>query len=348
MSNALNEMPGILSKKKRGIAHRIISKYLRRDAGSGVVIYILRRVLALIPVVAVVLLVTFLLMHAGTSDPAAILSGDAATPERISAVRKNLGLDRPLHEQFLIYVSRILQGDLGVSLYTTMPVTVMIAQKLPPTLSLAFTSMALAIAIGIPMGVAAARHAGKWIDHIIMGLSVIGIAFPVYLTGYLLILGVSLNVQFIPIGGFAPLSSGLLRHIRYLMLPAFTLGLALAALIARMTRTSMIEALNSDYVRTARAKGVSNFVVTWVHALKNASVPIATVIGVGIASLIGGVVITETVFVIPGLGRLTVDSIINRDYPVIQGVIIFFSFVYLFVNLLIDILYTVLDPRIRY
>jgi peptide/nickel transport system permease protein len=348
MSNALSEIPGIKSKKRPNWFQKIVNSYLYNQKDSILFIYIVKRILAVIPVMLVVALFVFILMHMGVSDPAAVIGGDLASPEDIARIRTHLGLDQPIYKQFFIWLLRLLQGDLGVSLFTNIPVTTMIAQRLPPTISLALISMTIAIVIAVPSGVLAAKHSGKWIDRIVMTFSVLGFSFPVFFTGYLLIYGIGINFSILPVGGFAKLSSGLGKFIRHLILPSFTLGFAYAALIARMTRASMIEVLREDYIRTANAKGVSQFKVLWIHALKNASVPITTVIGMGVAILISGVVVTESVFAIPGLGRMTADALINHDYPVIQGAVLLFSLIYVLINLLVDIIYTFLDPRIRY
>ena len=310
--------------------------------------YIARRVIAVVPVMLVVALCVFILMHLGTSDPAAVIAGDYATPEDIEKIRHHLGLDKPLYEQFFIWVSLLLRGDLGVSIYTNIPVSTMLLQRFEPTLALAVLGIAVAVTLAIPMGIVAAWHAGKWVDQVVMVFSVLGFSFPVFFTGYLMIYGVAIHANMLPVGGYASPSDGLWLFVKHMVQPALTLGFTYAALIARITRASMIEVLQCDYIRTAHAKGVSVSRVLWVHALKNASVPISTVIAMGIAILISGVVVTESVFAIPGLGRMTAEAIVNRDYPVIQGVVLLFSLTYVIINLAVDLLYTVLDPRIRY
>ena len=239
-------------------------------------------------------------------------------------------------------------GILGTSIFTNLPVTHMIAQRLEPTISLMVLTLILSIVIAIPMGVVAAWKQGSWIDRLVMALAVFGFSTPVFVVGYILAYIFALKLGWLPVQGFTPISQGLWPFLRTLILPSVALGLIYIALIARITRATMLDVLSQDYVRTARAKGVGQSAILYVHALKNAAVPIVTVIGLGVALLISGAVVTETVFAIPGLGRLTVDAILQRDYPVIQGVVLMFSFVYVIVNLIVDLLYTLFDPRIRY
>ena len=310
--------------------------------------YIARRVLATIPVMAVVALFVFSLLYIAPGDPAAVIAGDQATPADVERIRQNLGLDRPFLVRFGEWVWRILRGDLGVSIFTNLPVSTMIAQRVQPTLSLMVLTLILAVTIAVPMGVLAAWKQGTLLDRAVMGFAVLGFSVPVFVVGYLLAYVFALELDWLPVQGYTSLDQGLWPWLENLILPAVALGGVYIALIARITRATMLEVLQQDYIRTARAKGVSQPGILFLHALKNAAVPIVTVIGIGVALLIGGAVVTESVFAIPGLGRLTVDAILRRDYPVIQGVILLFSFVYVLVNLLIDILYTFLDPRIRY
>jgi peptide/nickel transport system permease protein len=310
--------------------------------------YIARRLLATIPVLAVVALFVFLLLHLTPGDPAAVIAGDDATPEAVAGIRQKLGLDRPIWEQFSIYVANLARGDLGTSIFSNLPVTTLVAQRLEPTIVLAVSTLVVAILFAVPMGVLAAWKARTWIDRVVMGFSVLGFALPVFLIGYVLIYIFAIELRWLPVQGYRPLASGIDQTARSIVLPAFALGMVYMALIARMTRASMMEVLSEDYIRTAHAKGVATTVVLLRHALKNAAVPIVTVIGIGFTLLISGVVITETVFNIPGLGRLTVDAILKRDYPIIQGLIILFAGVKVLVNLLIDISYVFFDPRIRY
>ncbi|SDR55933.1 peptide/nickel transport system permease protein [Rhizobiales bacterium GAS191] len=310
--------------------------------------YVGRRILSTIPVMAVVALFVFSLLYIAPGDPAAIIAGDQATPADIERIRAGLGLDRPFLIQFGDWLWRILHGDLGTSIFTNLPVTALIAQRIEPTVSLMLVTMVLAIGIAVPMGVLSAWKAGSWIDRLIMVLAVFGFSVPVFVIAYLLAYVFALQLDWLPVQGYTPIAQGFWPWLRNLVLPSVALGAVYIALIARMTRATMLEVLQQDYIKTARAKGISQNGILFVHALKNAAVPIVTVIGLGIAVLIGGAVVTESVFVIPGLGRLTVDSILRRDYPVIQGVVLLFSFAYVIVNLGIDLLYTLLDPRIRY
>ncbi|EKD97458.1 MAG: hypothetical protein ACD_23C00914G0005 [uncultured bacterium] len=310
--------------------------------------YILRRLLAVIPVLLVVAVVIFGLLHLAPGDPASTIAGDSASTQEIENIRGKLGLDLPLHRQFAIWSGNILRGDLGVSLYSNMPVSTLIAQRLEPTISLALCTIVLAIALALPLGVIAAWRARSWVDRMVMTVAVIGFSMPVFLIGYGLIYVFALKLHWLPVQGYTALSEGLWPWLRSLILPSVALGLLYMALIARIARASMIEVMAEDYIRTAYAKGLTTPVILLRHALKNAAVPIATIVGVGIAVLISGVVITETVFNIHGLGRLTVDAIIRRDYPIIQGVILLFSMVYVVINLLVDLSYSLFDPRIRY
>jgi peptide/nickel transport system permease protein len=290
----------------------------------------------------------FLMLRLTPGDPAAILAGDAASSEQIAAIRRDLGLDRSIPVQFAIWSGRLLQGDLGESYFFKMPVTRLIGQRIEPTLALATLTIIFAVLVAVPLGVVAAWRFGGWFDRALMGFSVLGFSVPVFVLAYLLIWLVSLKLGWLPVQGYVRISEDFISFLRHLVLPAITLSIIYIALIARVTRASVLEALGEDYVRTARAKGLSEMRVLLRHALANAAVPIATVIGIGIAILIGGVVVTESVYAIPGLGRLTVDAVLARDFPTVQAVILFFSFIYVFVNLLIDLSYVFLDPRIRY
>ena len=310
--------------------------------------YIGRRILATIPVMGVVAVVIFALLHLAPGDPAAVIAGDHATVEEVAKVRAQLGLDRPLLAQFGSWIGAVLQGDLGVSIYNRQPVAGMILQRVEPTLALALCTLVVALGAALPLGIIAAWKAGTWIDRAIMGFAVLGFSFPVFVIGYGLMYVLALRLELLPVQGYVSIREGLGAFLPHMIMPALALGWALTALFARMTRTSMLEVLSQDYIRTAHAKGLSERRVLLGHALKNASVPIVTTVGIGVALLIGGVVVTETVFAIPGIGRLTVDAILRRDYPVIQGVVLVFSAVYVLINLAIDLSYTVLDPRIRY
>jgi peptide/nickel transport system permease protein len=310
--------------------------------------YAIRRILATIPVMAIVALFVFSLLYIAPGDPAAVIAGDQASPADVERIRISLGLDRPFVVRFGDWVWHILHGDLGTSIFTNLPVTHMIAQAIPVTLSLMTFTLILSIIVAVPMGVIAAWKQGSLIDRAIMAGAVFGFSVPVFVVGYLLAYVFALSLGWFPVQGFTPITQGVLPWLQSLLLPAVALGGAYIALIARITRATMLEVLSQDYVRTGRAKGLSNRSVLFLHALKNAAVPIITVIGIGVALLIGGAVVTESVFALPGLGRLTTDAILRRDYPVIQGVVLLFSFAYVVVNLIVDLLYTVFDPRIRY
>jgi peptide/nickel transport system permease protein len=310
--------------------------------------FLFRRLLSTLPVLGVVAVLVFLMLRLTPGDPAAVLAGDQATTEQIAMIRANLGLDRSIPEQFVIWFGHLLQGDLGQSYYYKLPVTELIAQRLEPTLSLAVVTITLAVLIAVPLGVVAAWRFGGWLDRGVMAFSVLGFSVPVFVSAYLLIWLVSLKLGWLPVQGYKRIGDGLGPWLYHLTLPAITLSLIYIALIARVTRASVLETLGEDYIRTARAKGLPEVLVLQRHALANAAVPIITVIGIGIALLIGGVVVTESVYAIPGLGRLTVDAVLARDFPTVQGVILLFSFVYVLVNLLVDLSYVFFDPRIRY
>jgi peptide/nickel transport system permease protein len=310
--------------------------------------YAARRVLSTIPVMALVALFVFSLLYLAPGDPAAIIAGDQATPADVLRIHASLGLDRPFLVRFGEWLWHILHGDLGTSIFTNLPVLTMIEQRLEPTISLMLLTLILSIGIAVPMGVLAAWTQGSWIDRAIMVLAVLGFSVPVFVVGYVLAYVFALKLEWLPVQGYTSIAQGFWPWLSKLILPSVALGSVYIALIARITRATMLEVLSQDYVRTARAKGVGNMTVLFLHALKNAAVPIVTVIGIGVALLIGGAVVTESVFAIPGLGRLTVDAILRRDYPVIQGVVLMFSFVYVLVNLVVDLLYTLFDPRIRY
>jgi len=310
--------------------------------------YILRRLASTVLVMGIVAVFVFLLLHLSPGDPAAIIAGDNATNEQIAAIRRHLGLDDALPVQFFRWLIAVLRGDLGISIFSNEPVLKLISQRIEPTLSLALTTLIVAVTLAVSFGVIAAWKVGSWIDRLLMVVSVIGFSVPVFVVGYMLIYVFSITLRWLPVQGYSPIDQGLWPWIERLILPSIALGLAYVALIARITRTAMLDVLAEDYIRTAKAKGVATRSMLLKHALKNAGVPIVTVIGIGVALLIGGVVITETVFNIPGVGRLVVDAISKRDYPIIQGVILIFSGVYVLVNLLVDMSYTLLDPRIRY
>ena len=310
--------------------------------------YLVRRLLAAIPVLGFVALFVFLLLRLTPGDPAAIIAGDNASPDQLERIRESLGLNEPLYAQFFTWIGRLLQGDLGTSVISGVPVARMMGERLEPTLALALCTIVVAIVVAVPLGVIAAWCHRTWADGVVMALSVFGFSIPVFVIGYLLIQLFAIELRWLPVQGYRSIGDGFWPFAERLVLPTLTLATIYMALIARITRTSMLEILGEDFVRTARAKGLKEHVVLLRHALRNAAVPVITVIGVGFTLLISGVVVTESVFNIPGLGRLTVDAVLARDYPVIQAVILLASALYVGVNLLIDVAYTLLDPRIRY
>jgi peptide/nickel transport system permease protein len=297
---------------------------------------ILRRLLATIPVMGVVAIAVFALLHVTPGDPAVIIAGDYATNDDIARIRARLGLDQPFHVQVGIWVSRIVRGDLGTSIFSGLPVSTLIGQRAATTIWLTLFAMLISVGVGVPVGVLAAWRKGSWVDRAVMVFAVSGFSMPTFWLGFILVYVFAINIGWLPVQGYQPMASGAWTFLRHLILPA------------RMTRASMLGVLDEDYVRTAFAKGLAPRNVLIRHALKNASLPVVTIIGIGFALLIGGAVVTESVFALPGLGRLTVDAIVRRDYPVIQGVLLVVSGVYVLINLVIDVLYVVLDPRIRY
>ncbi len=310
--------------------------------------YVIRRLLSTLVVMAVVAFVVFSLLYLTPGDPAAVIAGDIATSEDIARIHERLGLDDPFLVQFGRWVRALAHGDLGTSIFTNLPVTQLIAQRVEPTLSLTLCTLVVAIAVAVPMGVLAAAKAGTWFDRAVMAFSVLGFSVPVFVLAYILILTLSVQLDWLPVQGYRNFRDGVWEWLRHLILPSIALGTVYVALIARMTRASMLDVLSQDYVRTAQAKGLAPDQVLLGHALKNAAIPIVTIIGIGVALLISGAIVTETVFALPGIGRLTVDAILRRDYPIIQGVTLLFSAVYVLVNLAVDLSYALFDPRIRY
>jgi len=312
-------------------------------------VYVLKRVLATIPVMVVVALFVFLLLRLSPGDPAAVIAGDYATAEDVERIRTQLGLNDPIHVQMWNWLAQLASGDLGTAIFSKLPVTTLIGQRLEPTLLLALCTITFTVLVAVPLGTIAAYRAGSLIDRFVMLFSVAGFSVPVFVLGYILIYILSMQLKILPVQGYkSPFEHGPWLFLKHMILPTLTLSVIYIALIARMTRASVQEVLQEDYVRTARAKGQSELKILMRHALRNAAVPIVTVIGLGIALMIGGVVVTESVYNIPGLGRLVLDAVLARDYPVIQGLILFFSLVYIVINLLIDLSYTLFDPRIRY
>jgi peptide/nickel transport system permease protein len=310
--------------------------------------FLFRRLLSTIPVLLIVAVLVFLMLRLTPGDPAAVLAGDAASTEQIASIRASLGLDKSIPQQFAIWFGNVLTGDLGESFYYKTKVTTLIGQRLEPTVSLAVLTITLAVLVAVPLGVMAAWRFGSWLDRGLMGFSVLGFSVPAFVLAYVLIWLFALKLGWLPVQGYRRIADGFWPWLYQLILPAITLSIIYIALIARVTRASVLETLGEDYIRTARAKGLPELAVLMRHALANAAVPIITVIGIGIALLIGGVVVTESVYAIPGLGRLTVDAVLARDFPTIQGVILLFSFVYVAINLLVDLSYVFFDPRIRY
>lgn len=310
--------------------------------------FLIRRVLSVIPVLLVVAVLVFLMLRLVPGDPAEVIAGNTASDEQIRSLRESMGLEKPLPAQFAIWAGKLLKGDLGESYFFKKPVTELIAQRLEPTLALGLCSLLLAVIVAVPIGVLAAFRQGSWLDRVIMGLSVMGFSVPLFVLGYGLVHVFSVQLEWLPVQGYSRLSEGLWPWLERLILPSIALSVGYIALIARITRTSVLEVLNEDYIRTARAKGLTDREVLVGHALRNAAVPILTIIGIGVAVLIGGAVVTESVFAIPGLGRLTIEAVLSRDFPVIQALILLFAIGYLLVNLIIDIAYAFLDPRIRY
>ncbi len=310
--------------------------------------FVVRRVLSVIPVLLVVAVLVFLMLRLVPGDPAAVIAGDTATDEQVQALRARMGLEKPLPAQFLIWIGNVLRGDLGESYFFKKPVAELIGQRLEPTLALGLCALLLAVVVAVPVGVLAAFRQGSWIDRLVMGVSVIGFSMPLFVLAYLLVYVFSVELEWLPVQGYSRIREGLWPWLERLILPSLALSVGYIALIARITRTSVLEVLNEDYIRTARAKGLTEREMLIGHALRNAAVPILTIIGIGIAVLIGGAVVTESVFAIPGLGRLTVEAVLSRDFPVIQALILLFSTGYVLVNLLVDIGYAFLDPRIRF
>lgn len=309
--------------------------------------FALRRLLATLPVLAIVAALVFALLRLTPGDPAAIIAGESATGADIAAIRAQLGLDRPLLSQFVAWLLRLVQGDLGQSFFFKTSVATLIGQRLWPTLALACFALLLTVAVAVPLGVLAARWQGSPLDRLVTGAAILGFSVPVFVSGYALIWLFALRLAWLPVQGYRPLAAGLGPFLASLTLPSVSLAVVLAALIARITRAAMIEALAEDYVRTARAKGLGEAAVLVRHALRNAAMPVVTVIGLSAALLLGGVVVIENLFNIPGLGRLTVDAVLARDFPTIQGVVLVLGLACVLTNLLTDLAYGLLDPRLR-
>ncbi|MCC5969032.1 MAG: ABC transporter permease [Pararhodobacter sp.] len=310
--------------------------------------FIFRRLLSALPVVFIIAVIAFLLVHLAPGDPAVAIAGDGASDDQIAAIRRSLGLDQPLPVQFVTWLTSLVQGDFGTSMISRIPVSQLILQRTEPTVVLALYAMTITLLVAVPVGVLAAWKSGEWVDRLVLAMSVIGFSMPVFVIGYLLIGAFGTNLRWFAVQGYKSPGDGLIPFLYTMTLPAITLSTTYIALIARMTRASMIEILGEDFIRTARAKGLQERQVLFGHALRNAAVPIITVIGSGFAMMISGVVITESVFNIPGIGRLVVDAVLGRDYPLIQALIVLTGVLYVAINLLIDIAYAITDPRIRY
>ena len=310
--------------------------------------YFVRRVLSSIPVLLVVAVITFGILHLTPGDPAEVIAGPDARQEDVEAIRTRLGLDRSPIVQFGQWMSSLARGDLGVSAFSGQRVTSLIAERIGPTVSIALLAALLAISVGIPLGVLAAWKANTWIDRTVMIFAVLGLSLPVFFLGFVIMWVVGIKFHLLPVAGYSRLGDGFGEYLKYLVLPSLTASLTFMALITRMTRASTLEVLGEDYIRTARAKGLQERLVLFRHALRNAALPILTVVGFGLAFLVSGLVVVESVFAVPGLGRLLVDAIRQRDYSIIQGVVLTVSAFYVLVNLTVDLLYTYVDPRVRY
>ena len=310
--------------------------------------YILRRLLMLVPVLLVVGVVVFTIVHLTPGDPAAVILGQSATGEQIAQLREQLGLNEPLPVQFAQWLGGVLRLDFGDSLFLGMPVTQALLERAQPTLLLTLYAMLVQLAIGVPAGVIAAVRRNSPLDRLLMIGSILGAAIPTFFLGILLILFFAVFLRWLPSGSYVPITDNPAEHVKSMLMPAFALGFSSAGLLARMIRSSMLDVLNEDYVRTAWAKGIRGRRVIVGHALRNALIPALTIIGASLGALLGGAVVTETVFTIPGMGRLVVQSIARRDFPLIQGAIMLIAGIYVLVNLLIDVLYVYIDPRIRY
>lgn len=311
-------------------------------------LYILRRLLAMVPVLLLVSMVVFSLLHLTPGDPALSILGEEATPQQVEALRNKLGLNQPIPVQYVKWLGAVLRGDLGRSVRSNQPVSEAIAERLPVTVELALLSMVISLAIAIPAGIISAMRRNSVVDTSATFVALLGVSLPNFFLAILLILIFGVKLGWLPPFGYQPLNMGLAENLRRMILPAITLGTALAAIVTRMMRSSLLEVLDQDYVRTARAKGLSESRMIRAHALKNALMPVVTIVGLQIGGLLGGAIITESIFVLPGIGRLLVDAIFQRDFPLVQGVVLFVSLAFLFSNFAVDLLYAYLDPRIRY
>lgn len=310
--------------------------------------YLLHRALAIIPVMLVVATVSFVLIRLAPGDPASVLAGPDATTEDLAQLRTALGMDQPLPVQLVKWYGRLAQGDLGQSIFLRRPVVQAVVERLEPTLLLTLWGTLLAILIGVPAGIVSARYHNTAVDQSFMALALLGLSIPNFLLGLRMILVFGVWLGWLPVSGYVPLDEGVWLNVRSLLMPAVSLGLVQSALVARITRSSMLDVLREQYILSGRAKGLSERAVIYKHALKNAIIPTLTVIGITVALLIGGAVVIETVFNIPGVGRLIISAVLRRDYPVVQGVVLLIAVTYTVINLLVDLAYLVIDPRIRY
>ena len=313
------------------------------------VTYLVRRVLAMLPTLLIVMIVSFFLIHFIPGDPASVMLGPHATADQIEKLQHAMGLDQSIGMQFVKYVSQIFQGDFGQSLLFHKPVTELLLERAETSVMLALLSMIVVFCVGIPSGIVAAIKRNTWIDQVLLTIALLGASIPSFWLGLVLILAFAVRLHWLPSSGYPPIfATGDLANLRYLILPAITLGFSNSALLARLTRSSMLDVLQEDYVNTARAKGVTNYRVILQHALRNASIPIVTVLSFTFAGLLSGTVVTESVFALAGIGRLVVESVLGRDYPTIQAIMLVVAFIYLFVNFVTDVIYAFLDPRIQY
>lgn len=309
--------------------------------------YFVRRILYTIPVLLIVSTFVFSLFYIMPGDPATNMVGENATQEMLDQARQALGLNEPFHVRFGIWLAGVASGDLGRSVFSGMAVTQLIGQRLEPSLSLAICALLITVVVAIPLGIAAAWKSGSVLDRMVMGGAIMAFSVPGFFIGYVLVLTFAVKLHWLPVQGFVSISEGFIPFVRHMVLPSVACSFALVALLARVTRATMLEVLAQDYIRTARAKGLAPWSVLALHAFKNASIPVVTILSFAVALLVGGVIVTETVFALPGLGSLTVESISRRDYPVIQGVVLLIASVYIAINLIIDFSYPLLDPRIR-
>ncbi|PYM64463.1 MAG: peptide ABC transporter [Candidatus Rokuibacteriota bacterium] len=310
--------------------------------------FVIRRLVSVIPVLFLVAIFAFVLVHLTPGDPASYMLGPLASEQQVHDLREVLGLNEPVYVQFGRWFVRVLHGNLGESIFMSIPVPLAIWQRLEPTLLLTLLAVLVEVLVGVSAGIAAATHRNTWIDQAIMTFASLGLSTPSFWLGLNLIFLFGVHLRLLPVAGYVPLSESWVGAIRSLVMPAFALGFISSALVARMTRSSILEVLSQDFVRTARAKGVAEKGVVWRHAMRNAILPVMTVVGNSFASLLGGLVVTEQVFAIPGVGLLVINSVLHRDYPVIQGVLLYIVTLYVFINVAVDILYALADPRIKF